>query len=123
MDLLTWIVKRMRETVRTEVRMLVRNTGYPKEAPTQSAATKHLPDECQMCFEQNRGTRAADCIQSLCQNLWYYDYIRKQASPVHQASSKAYRPHKPTAGQKHCIWEEQEGGLLTNYCSSLLSGS
>lgn len=41
MDLLTWTVKWMRETVRTEVQMIVRDTGYAKEAPTQSATTKH----------------------------------------------------------------------------------
>lgn len=47
MDLLTRIMKWMRETVRTEVRMLVRDTGYAKEAHTQSAATKHLTKSLQ----------------------------------------------------------------------------
>lgn len=45
MDLLTRTVKWMRETARTEVWMMVRDTGYAKEAPTQSAGIKHLPDE------------------------------------------------------------------------------
>lgn len=86
MDLLTRTLKWMRETVRTEVQMLVRDTGYTKEAQgiflMNARRFLNKTEEPELLIASNRYVKTCGVV-----------IMRKLASRAYPASSKACRPH------------------------------